>query len=172
MIVQSIWTRQLLKTRWQSHKNTHRILPGTHCTWGLSQLLPQNNPGMEQTNKPCRISAHYGWLQCLPVHQAQNKPWPASKFSGIVLSTVLGHCIYLPCSCPAGPITFSDDPSPINGRRRRNTTIQNIDFPSHFSYFKLIYTRDTYQNNPHRVCFHADNSTIFNQIITPSYYAF
>ena len=33
----------LLKTRWQPHKNPHRILARTQCAWGLSQLLlPQN----------------------------------------------------------------------------------------------------------------------------------
>ena len=42
----------------------------------------------------------------------------------MVLSTVLGHCFYPPCSCPAGPITFLDDPGPIYGRRRRRRCCQ------------------------------------------------
>ena len=116
----------LLKNRWHPHKKPYRILPGTHCAWGLSQLLfPQNNPGMEQTTKQCHFSAHRGTASvpaCTTGH-AQPKPWPATIFivpvnSFMVLSTVLGHCFYPPCSCPNGLITFSDDPGPIRRRRR------------------------------------------------------
>ena len=46
----------------------------------------------------------------------------------MVLSTVLGHCFYPPCSCPAGPITFLDDPGPIYGRRRRRTGVEHPTF--------------------------------------------
>ena len=51
----------------------------------VHEVYHNSFPGMEQTTKQCHLSAHRGWLPCLPVHQAR----PSLNHDQLPLSSYL-----------------------------------------------------------------------------------